>query len=363
MTFKLDYEKLSKHLTKEVENLLKQTVIQAIFSFIHQEYLDITLLIFGGIPRDIVAGKQTECKDRDILIVGDLHDRNMVKAMINRKFRRFVKRSRNYFGNNQPANVLDVVEFQPNYDMRGKDQVFWYDIDFVFINDIPDQVLDFDINGLYMCFDNQTTTYSWKDMIVGSGRSNQKLKKLFQQIVEKKCTPTPYILSTDDTVPLNNSINRLYRFAKMMNNGYEIQYDEWQSRFVSEYKMIKEAVEWNESFMESYRARKFEPLSAKDGVKHDLIECSRSRINYIEYSLKNFCLNRMANISIALIPLNLTIYVQLWIMEFELPISNCIGEFDRVQCLENIRESRKKVMERRENPHRSRYYGDDDDDY
>lgn len=367
MSTKFDYDGLSKRMTERIGNIKTCLVIRKIFELINSESLNVSLFIFGGMPRDMISGERNG--DIDICVVGDPGERNWVKRMIEKKFKGSIQRNGNYFGNGQSDNIFDVVEFKSDY----------ISFDFVFAQDIP-ELLDFDINGMYVFLDDQKTNYTWKDIRVGSvGRSsNQKLKKMIQQIVEKKCIPTPYILGQSDggKNELRCAIHHLYRFAKMLDKGYDIQ-GEWQTYYMKKYNVIKEAEYWYETvwkpihkkIIESRGFGGYDEMTVADNTKRDILDQSFTKISLIKRALKKFCLNRIASVSISLIPLDLPVYVQLWILEFELPIGDCIGEFERVQCLDNVRQSRIEVMNRRVNPRHSiprfyrKYESDDDDDY
>jgi hypothetical protein len=329
-----DFKKLSKRLTEEMKNLRKQTVIQEIFKLIPHKYVN--LHVFGGALRDWVAGERAN--DRDVWVVGDSYYLAEIKRTITRKFRRHIKRSGDYFGAGNLS--MDVIEIQSSDGYYDSKDVFWYDIDLVFVEEISDEVLDFDINGMSLMIDDRPE-YTWKDIHLSSGTSNQKLKQMFRNIVDKRCFPTSYILRESNTGnETKDAVNQLYRFTKMLTKGYKIQHDNWEQFVVRQYNLLTDAVKWNEEYLKATGK-----ASEADREKHRTVEYSFQRIRTIEYRLKDFCLKHIMDISIAFIPLGIPVYVQLWILEFEMPICLCIKEFDRVKCLEKIHERRKKVIE------------------
>ncbi|TXG79914.1 MAG: hypothetical protein E6R13_09240 [Spirochaetes bacterium] len=335
----INYDGLNKHLNDLIADILKQTVIRAIIQCINDRYPDVSLFLFGGALRNLVSEASGNHRyhnqsDVDIVIVGG--DRSGIKSFIRRKFRHCIRGSADYFGANPQQGNISVVQFQNRC----------VDIDFVFAEDIPDEVLDFDVNGMYLYLDdrNPEKVYSWKDIRLGMRRSNQKLKQLFRNILEKKCTPTHHILeqfAEEGENSWKKAINRLYRFIKMLKKGYQIQCDEWEKIVVEDYKKIEWAIEW-------YRKRNtisFDEMDKRPDKEKKFYSQHMEKLRIVDHDIKEMCLNHIAEVSITMIPFNLPTYVQLWILEFEFPLSNCITQFEKIRCLEKVQKSRDVVIE------------------
>ena len=359
-----NFEELNKRLNMEIRTIFQQEIIKYIVDRIIREYLNISLFLFGGALRDIVANDRIN--DYDIFIIGGRGELNYLKRMIQQKFGKSV--GYDYFGgdNTKPTNGLDVVSF----DGYGWNLSF----DFVFATDIPDRIWDFDTNIMTLLLD-PGKSYSWKDIRLDLGKSNQRLKRLIRQIVEKRCCPTPHIIGGSQAGDeLDNSIHQLYRFAKMLNKGYQIEHDEWEYIVVNKFNMLKNSLfELGLTTFDSDQWIFTKMNELQQNKNYQTIQRSLPRIRYIENALKKYCINHITNVSIAFIPLELPIYVQHWILEYEFPLANCLTQFDRIECLEKIEKSRGNVITwRKREPEQSwmslqtfmyRQNNQDDDDY
>ena len=188
----------------------------------------------------------------------------------------------------------------------------------------PNITSDIHINGLYLDI-SMTRKYTLKCIRTDLHLSNiESTDYILKQIVAKKCKLSP-IFDFPEKADWEKSLRCLYGIAEVLSLGYEIENEEWQSSFIKYFSMVK----W---VFDLYRFDTFtnEPEKYKFYINHFRY------IESIDNLLKKYCFDHIAKISITLAPLNITRYVQLWILEHECPISICIPEYSRIECLEKI---------------------------
>lgn len=366
MSDRYDYSALNKRLNETITGILKTPEITELRKYIKRKGSDVYMFLFGGALRDLVSG--SHLADYDILIMGN--DQYTVKDYIRRKNRGLIVRNSDYFGDRLDRNSLDVMKLISSN--------FGLNFDFVFSYDIPDTILDFDINGMYLLIDdrNVENNYSWKNIRIGGLRcSNRKLKQMFQNIVDKKCTPTSYILgenSTDERDDWTKAVHCLTRTFKMLKYGYQIQYDDWEMFIMKQFGEIKWAIDWVDMWY-CTRSDEMKRRIEKEPKKYKFCAHYREKLRCINNDLKQICLDHIASVSITLIPMELPIYVQLWILEYEFPLGNCLTELERIRCLEKVRDTWEKTIVWRQRDSAlsgitlsmylsNRRYPDDDDD-
>lgn len=128
----------------------------------------------------------------------------------------------------------------------------------------------------------------------------------------------------------------------MLNYGFHIQCDGWELSIIKRFNEIKWAIDWVVA-CNSTSYNELERRIAKEPKKYKFYVHYREKLRSINKALKKICFDHIASVSITLIPMELPIYVQLWILEYEFPLSNCLTELQRIRCLEKVRNTWEKT--------------------
>jgi len=364
MNTKYDYAALSKRMTNEMNFINEQKIIKSIHELIHNQRLEVDFDLFGGAVRDLFANKLI--KDRDILIVGQ--DGILISETIQYNYTKYIKREPGggYFNNQSLPNIKVIKISIPYSDMND------LDIDFVFVNQLSDKSLDFDVNKMRIKIpETRDHQMSLNDIFIDS---MEKLPEVFFNILSKKCVPTSNIMEFSD---LKDCIHNLYRFCKMMDNKFNIEHPNYISAVMRMYQVLKNAIERfkkNEKLLslrmfflmtehqrtdqsldyvfslEENNERELlyynNSLSLEEQKERELLYNMKSRVNFILQTLTNEVLSHVFDFAISMAPLKLSTYVQLWILELEYPIVSMM-QLKILRMLSNVNNSyaRKKLQE------------------